>query len=109
MKAPQDKILQFLSCECISSYVQLIYNLYAASVNGPKTVPVPTGSSCKTAKKQSFEHKDANMVYNDELVELEAFNFFSQFKVWLENLIQDGGLELHPTETDERTQDGDFE
>ena len=28
MKSPQDKVLQFLSCECISAYIQLIYNLY---------------------------------------------------------------------------------
>jgi hypothetical protein len=76
IKAPEDKILKFLSCECISAYVELINSMYeeALSMNEPQQA-----ETVFMLSKRRFQMKAGSQD------ETSAKQFFNIFVEWLEN------------------------
>ena len=86
IKQPQDKILQFLSSECICSFVDIINELYAQSP--------------ETNQRYSIKYENKSNIRLDKTLETKisqhAEQFFAQFTDWLRSLIDndDSSIDL---------------
>ena len=86
IKTPNEKILQFLSCECISAFVQLINNSFDSFVKFDLAQTRPLKSMIKFNKKISFDVQFDGDVKTE--IQTNASNFLFKFKDFFNNLSQ---------------------